>query len=243
MHMIASSSGGTNAVLIALPAVVGVLVGTVITAVGTAYSTKKKIQEIELTYGQKLQDVYLENARNYMEGVYLPLHLALAELSKSYETFRASVDFDAKTVEASDLRRFKTAVRKFDTAVSDLLARAAGAFLTTELEERLESFNQFVARSLDARETKVTLVIALRAFFIEMAHEGVINKRFPFKSVKLHYFWIPFLPKMLVREDAILQAPLTSRNFEERFIADSIILKALIKEVTLGAHSRTSTRH
>ncbi len=53
----------------ALIATVGVVAGALLTALAAAYAARQKTREIELTYQQKLQENYLTNARQYIQGV------------------------------------------------------------------------------------------------------------------------------------------------------------------------------
>jgi hypothetical protein len=225
----------------ALIATGGVVLGAVLAALGAIYAAKKKAQEVELTYAQRLQDSYLENARLYLNSIYLPVHLALARLVTEYRTFRVHVDPKTRVAELGHEDAFKVEVNKYDRELQELLQRAAGAFLTTALEERLESFNEFLRQSLDATELRVASIVELSAgwssFRTSRVQEVATSRRLPLNSISLHLPGI-FLS---VRETVVQYAPLVSREFEKRFVQDAALLRALIKEVTLGTHGQTRT--
>ena len=90
ISLIAASGGSTN-VGTALIAAAAAVVGVVVTLLGTVYAANKRVAEVRETYRQRLQDVYLENARTYLNSVYLPLHLALAGLVVAYRRFLLSL--------------------------------------------------------------------------------------------------------------------------------------------------------
>lgn len=223
--------------LTALIAAGGVVVGALLAAVGAIYAAKKKTQEVEAAYVQRLRDSYLENARSYLNSVYLPVHLALAQLVMEYRKFRAHVEFKTGVAEEGYENALKDEIERYDRALQQLLGRAAGAFLTTALEERLESFNEFLRQSLGAADLRVASIVEMSAgwwaFRASSVQEVVSSRRLPLSSISLR---LPGI-YLKVREATVQYAPLTSREFEERFVQDTAILRALIKEVTLGAHA------
>lgn len=149
--------------LTALIAAGGLVLGALLAAVGAIYTAKKKAQELEITYSQRLRDSYLENARSYLHSVYLPIHLALARLVVEYRQFRAHVDLESGVAEEGYREAFEAGIMLYDDALKSLLGRAAGAFLTTTLEERLESFNEFLRQSLPAVKLRVTNIVEMSA--------------------------------------------------------------------------------
>lgn len=224
---------------VALIAALGAVVGVVFTVSGTIYAAKKKVQEIEVVYEQRLQDRYLDNARAYLESVYMPLHLALAKLTGSYRTFRSHIDFDAQEAPSERVDDFRAAAMAYDDTVRELLDRGAGAFLTAALEERLGSFNEFLRESLGATETQVEVLLSVGLSYLGMHMQTerthILHKRLPYK-VRFNYLgW-----KTEVYEKQLLRAPLATRNFEEAFVRQTTLLRILIKEVTLGTHGRMS---
>lgn len=113
----------------------GVVVTAVAAAIATAYTANKNVREVELSYAQRLPDSYLNNAREYLQSVYLPVHLAVTDLIEAHRDFRAHADRAAGTALDDALAAFLAAIDGYDTTVAGLLGRAAGAFLTTALEE------------------------------------------------------------------------------------------------------------
>ncbi|MGK3206863.1 hypothetical protein [Amycolatopsis sp. MEPSY49] len=222
--------------LTALIAAGGVVVGALLAAAGAIYTAKKKAQELDITYSQRLRDSYLENARSYLHSVYLPVHLALARLMMEYRKFRAHVDLKSGVAEEGYKEAFEAEIVVYDDVLRGLLERAAGAFLTTALEERLESFNEFLRQSAPAVELRVANVVeisvGLGAFRASSMQSGTSSRRLPISSISLSILGA----RLTVREVAVQYAPLGTREFEERFVQDTAILRALVKEVTLGTH-------
>jgi hypothetical protein len=77
----------------ALIATAGVVVGALLTALASTYTARQKTREIELAYERKLEENYLANARQYIEGVYAPLSIALTRLSDAYRVCRGQISF------------------------------------------------------------------------------------------------------------------------------------------------------
>jgi hypothetical protein len=186
---VSSPSGWTVALIAALGAVLGV----VITVSGTIYAAKKKTEEVWLVYEQRLQDRYLENARAYLESVYIPLHLALAHLTRSYRVFRSHINFDAQEAPSEQIDDFRAAAVVYGDTVRDLLDRGAAAFLTTALEERLGSFNEFLRESLDSTETQVEVLFSFSVglsylgMHIQTEETRIHSKRFR-RKIRFDFF-------------------------------------------------------
>ena len=66
------------------------LAGAVITAIAKGYTSRQKLNELRFEYENRLKAGYLEKAREYTTGVYVPLSISLAKLGFSYQNFRAS---------------------------------------------------------------------------------------------------------------------------------------------------------
>ncbi len=132
------------------------VVGAVITAVASVVTARQRIKEVEITYQQKLHENYLANARQYTREVYVPLSITLEDLRVAYEDFRRSMKLctadTAKEGVGADQERFLKAIDEYETAVGNLLARGADAFLTTALDENFRSFNSFLYACRAARE-------------------------------------------------------------------------------------------
>ncbi|QDO85191.1 hypothetical protein FM037_20560 [Shewanella psychropiezotolerans] len=66
------------------------ILGAIIGGYFKASSSKQKIIELNQNYNQKLQDNYLEKAREYTESVYAPLSIGLAKLSYGFRKYRTN---------------------------------------------------------------------------------------------------------------------------------------------------------
>jgi hypothetical protein len=229
-----------NALFIAIIAACGVGAGAGVTALAAAYAARQKIREVELTYEQKLRDNYLSNARQYTNGIYVPISMALRKLGDAYKTFQADREIDD---EAQAEARFREACDAYESSINELFEKGADAFLTTQLEERLVSFNSFLRASLKADEEIAIAVLTYEmalpvapwistARSIKKELRGKWAQRFGSNSMSLRVLGAG----MYLDTTETVAAPLTSDAFERRFSIDVTAIKYLIKEVTLGAH-------
>lgn len=237
-----------SSVLVAIVGTAGVVVGAVIGYLKARHVGKAKVRELELTYQHRLHDSYLENARRYTEGVYVPLTLLLSSLRSAFDGFRQRTTplverpSDAPIdLPNSPLAEFKRCAQTFLDRTSDLLERGAGAFLTTVLELRLASFRGFLQTSLNTTEPVVRAVLKYRIgiFGLRAEHQfsselrGSAVRRWGSRPVAI----VLFGASIEYHANELLAAPLGSQEFEARLQRDLGDLNALIKEVTLGAHA------
>ena len=228
----ASSGGGSSLAPVAITAG-GVLLGVVFTVLGSLFVANKRITELKITHAQKLQEVFLSNARDYLDSVYLPLHLAQARLAASYRRFQlreATHEGDDSDATA----RLAAAIDDYLRVVDDLLNRAAGAFLSPQLEDELLDLNEFLRASVPARAVKRRIAFTLRLAGTSLRRERDSVARVWPTSISL-----PGIMATSVEVTKVLAAPLGSKDFDEHFVVTTARVRALIKEVTLGAHSQT----
>ncbi len=234
--------------LTAAIAAAAVVIGAVATAIASSYSARQKIKEIEITYLQKLSETYLSNARLYTNSVYVPISIALSKLADHYEDFRLHIDFTTGEANDESKREFREACSEFNRSLTDLINQGSDAFLTTALEHRLRSFASFIRSSSGASETRVRMVFEyeIRTPFMPLM-SSTISRRIVKESSahkgsalglkRLQFSFNVFGAGFRSLMEEILAAPITSREFEERFLTDIANLKFLIKEVTLGAQT------
>jgi hypothetical protein len=127
--------------------------------------------------------------------------------------------------------------------VSEFVTQGADSFLTSELDEQLQSFNSFLRLSLDATEPVRRMVVTVnfsvpftgyhsRYEIAEKVHGRLTYLSFPylggwhlsFSGVGISY-----------RRPELLSAPIESPEFEERISVDIPKIRFFIKEVTLGS--------
>src|ERR1700730_464754 len=229
----------------ALIAAGGVVAGALFTAAAAAYTARQKIKESELTYAQKLQDGYLANARLYIEGVYAPLSIALTKLSNAYRSFRGRINFDPPDVDDKAAATFREACHEYNRTMSDLLDRGADAFLTTALDERIQSFNGFIRESLKASEPVIKFVVGYSLSFAGLSFlttsydfTSQVRGRWATRAARLGDVSFKILGSgFKYRVNELLAAPVFSKEFESRISTDIPAIKFLIKEVTLGTQS------
>jgi hypothetical protein len=88
-----------------------------------------KVQEVQLTYEQRIRNKYFENARKVASDIYIPLAIDISDLTRAYGEFQNRVDFDQSVAPQGSAIRFKGACNNFGTLVAGLLARGASAYL------------------------------------------------------------------------------------------------------------------
>jgi hypothetical protein len=138
--------------------VAGVIISAIVAAVAASYSARQKSKEIETTYQQRLQDTYLQNARQYFNGVYVPINIALRNLA---DHFRLLQEQKAAPLTQDTIDYFREACREYERVISELVAQGADSFLTGELDEELQSFNSFLRLSMNAAEPVRRMVITI----------------------------------------------------------------------------------
>jgi len=223
---------------------IAALAGALAAGLANAYAARQRIKEIELSYLQKLKDGYLENARKVATEVYIPLSIALTALSNGYDRFSGQIDYEAEVSAENSREDFLTECLRYLATVDDLMKRGADAYLTSALDEELQSFTSFIRDSMDAREVNrkrtmraVVTTEGLRVMFFglpyfryqfELAERAAGKLRLPTFDVGLFGFRLGY-------SERIYSAKVESRDFEARIRGTIPALKALIKEVTLGA--------
>ena len=218
-------------------------IAAILTQLATAYSANRRIKEVELVYQQKLRDSYLENARKVTGEVYLPISIALTQLSNSYAKFKISIDFEAETSPADPRAEFLVDCTEYLDIIDNLVKRGGDAYLTTDLDEKLRRFNSFLRESASTYRvvTKLILEANLSTFPFQsgafrLARETDdptitrVLSRLGMRNVSLRMVGIG-----LNYSRDVLAAPVDTREFEERILADVIAIKILIKEVILGS--------
>jgi hypothetical protein len=216
------------------------IVTATLTALGTTYAARVRIREVSLTYEHRLRENYLASARAYTNSIYVPLSLASARLSAAFEAFRNGLDSDNRTAADPVVDTFLTEMTAFLETIADLHGRGAEAFFTTSLESELLSFASFLRASRSATETRTSVVVEYRAGLglpglrASMAREtrGVVAgaaRLIPHLSLGILGIEASY------RVERLIEAPITTRAFEERFIQDLATIREAVKEVTLGA--------
>src|SRR5580698_6794332 len=139
---ILASSSRSASLPVAAIAAAAVVLGGVLTAGATAYAAHRKTAELKILYEQRLADRYIANAREYLEGIYLPLSIALSTLRRSYE--QLANEALGQSDKAAPGPELAAVVAAFIATVDGLMASGADAFMTTELDERLLDFVEFL---------------------------------------------------------------------------------------------------
>jgi len=221
----------------------GAILGALIAGAANAYAARQKIREVEIAYGHKLRDGYLENARKMAEDVYLPINIALTTLSKSFDQFRARVDFDNKSAPIGAQNRFIASIRAYLKEIDGLFALGADAYLTNELDAAIRRFNSFLSESLDEDSVryKVLLEATIRIPFFGYISAAPIKARIDSKGLpaKIPSLSATMAGASISYEREIVGAAPATREFEQRFQIEFAEIKALIKEVILGSQLAT----
>jgi hypothetical protein len=215
------------------------IVGGCIAAAASYINTRHKLKEMELAASQKLRENYLQNAREYTRGIYVPLILAVSHLYDAYNAYQGNAS-------VADRRQvFVAAIQVFLSEVRRLRDSGAEAFLTNELEDRLRHFSEFLTASVTATEVRRKAVIGYHAnlgglAFAQSNELTLTGKRAAWlrsPKVTLSFFGMG----VTYEAEVLLGAPLDSVEFNKRFVSDSSEIRILVKEVTLGGKPQESS--
>ena len=230
----AATSGAQNptttVIITAIGLVVVAIVSGALSAYATAYASRKRIKELELTQQHALREIYFTNARAYLESVYLPLHLLNAKLAAAFRCYRLREEGVSDAESLND--DFKAAVQQYIRELDVLLSRGASAFLTTALENSIEDLSSFLQASLEAQKPFRKNVYTIAAFGLVATGEVKTSARIATPELP---FFLPF--RISIEEDRLLQAPIDSSLFESAFVSRVTTINSLLKEVTLGGRT------
>jgi len=198
------------------------IVGSVASIILSPILARQEIRKLEVSYRQKLNDNLLQNTRQHIDPLYIPINKSLSRLEDSYQTYkrrkaflrsirsgRVTVSPQRSPDEASAktqsiipacrdatkeaLEQLHQTFGAFKTLMGEITEQSREIYLTSEFDERLRSFAQFLKAVNDEG-----WLIASTGKDIEEA----------------------------LRIDA--------KGFEKRFFDDMRYLKSYIKEITLG---------
>ena len=221
----------------ALATVGAAAAGAIATALVGAYAANRKIREVELQYLYKLRDGYLDNARKVAGEVYIPISIALTSLSNSYE--RLAVNSAGIPTENAKAE-FRAACLQYIDTIDELLARGADAYLTTELDERLNGFRNFVRNSIDQQHVIIRRILTtdLTLFGLSFSPRASIDSRTKsrFQRTPIPDLSVGTIGIRLKYSQRILAAPLESSEFEAQLKMEIPQIKFLVKEVVLGSN-------
>lgn len=224
-------SQGVEKSLIAGAALVA---GALFTFVASVFTARSKIRQVELTYSQKLHESYLATARLYTNSVYVPLNIALGRFSRAYFAFRDEIK-KVDDANPTAVQVFSEASTAFLGEIESFRERGSDAFVTSGLEGLLLSFTTFLQKSLSATSPRTAVVFLGETFHVgRRGRSAVVAAEVALTAVRTLTPAVPLKPP---RVKQLLEAPITSAEFEERVVADLQAMKALIKEVTLGVQT------
>lgn len=228
----------------------GLFIGAVATVIAAWFSTRMKVREVELLYSQRLNDAYLANARHYTKGIYVPLNIAISKLANAYYQLNSHISGDDRTVDNLKLSQFIDASNEYTNYIDEITLQGADAFLTTALDEYLRSFTSFVRASVDADVPSIRVISSVRIGLAGMNIaswdvESLLEMRGRLERFLLRILGVAsrlprlgvFDPVVTKLEKQLLRAPVASKEYEEQFILDLNVIKGMIREVTLGAHT------
>jgi hypothetical protein len=226
-------------IITAIIAAGATLLGGLIAGFASAYGARQKLRELQLVHSRERRDLYLANARVHAHRIYVPLQAAITSVVLEYDRFRSTLPLTGQPSER-EATALRSEIEGFDKFVTDLLQSGADAFLTTELSERLRSFAQFLRASRCATKATESFLLGYDVYlpFIggsgrvrSTMFRGGIRRRLLPSDLSISVLGMG----IILRREEIVAAPLASELFEERFVGDTIELRALIKEVTLGS--------
>lgn len=227
--------------LTALVGAAAAVLGAIAGGLAKGYVSRQKFRELEFEYEKRLQSGYLENARAYLSSVYVPLAILVTRLNSSFQSYRS----DPTSKQASD--QFIASIQELASGLIDLGEKGGNAFLTTDLDETLQSFNEFLFGSRCAHEVSMKLIVKFELRSIPFVSYFGTEREYTLSGKRVRQFGSGSIDISLgglgiaYQATEILKAPLSSSEFEERFVRDIHTINILIKEVTLGSKARENT--
>lgn len=221
-------------ILVALIGILSVVVsagiGAIVSRWHTAAKFRDELQKLRLERMNEQNDSYLENAREQIGTVYVPLSAELAALKAEFQEYI----YQEKTEE--HLAAFHDQVDRFIGELQALELRGAMAYVTTDLEDLLIKFVAFIRASKTSTESvvDVTYNFSFGAVGLNTQRSGSLkmpNGRATRTRLSASISVAGIGAK--VRISDIIQAPFESEDFQARFERDAYRLSVLIKEVTL----------
>jgi hypothetical protein len=230
----------------------GVIFGAVAAFSASYFQSKSKLEELAIQYEYNLKNKYLENARNHIIDLYIPLNIAISKVYYSYIEFRDLSRIHnnemVTTVKAA-YENFKVCFNSYENAINSLRNDGLDSYLIFDLEEKILYFKNLISNSLNSTAIQIEKEILVTNFpmdfemntpfmkvkffsqtkkrsFDRMVHKKVSVRLSPLALFGLNYE-IEFAKK-------ILSAPLSSKEFESQFIEYYASIKSGIKTVTLG---------
>jgi hypothetical protein len=200
----------------------GSFFGAVASIVLSPIAAKQQIRQLEITYRQKLNDNFIQNTRQYIDTLYIPISKSLSRLDDCYQTYKRrkghlrSIRNGTVTISPprppdetrAKVQSLTTPYRNFTEEALDELTQACGNFrklmdeiteqgrdvyLPMEFDERLHSLTHLLKAAADDR--------------ILVASTGI---------------------------DIEGNLQIDGKEFEKRYSEDMRYLKSFIKDVTLG---------
>ena len=236
-----------NEVLIALIAVMGVIFGAFITGIIQYFSSKQKLEELQISLTQKAYERQIESARIHLDDLYLPLYKEISSLLYHYTKYRniyriVEVSDQAKQKEVEEeLEAFFNVISQFSERVENIFKNGMTAYLIGVIEERLIELRDLLEQSTKEPtgrvETKVTASIGL--FGITGSKSKITTKKIIAQNIpKIESIEIgfPFFGKTKI-ENRLLKAPFESENFDKQFMEYITEIKREMREVTLWLKS------
>ena len=239
----ATGQGGTPAWVTSLIAAGAAIAAALVTALSAAYVARRKVAELELTNTFDLSKQYLESARNYTQGVYLPLSVEVYKLQDSFLAYKAA----GKPVERSSpgepnsvRERFENTCQLFTGEMRMRFYQGAGAVLTIRLDKDITAFVSFLQESVNIEEViqersipKIVRTLAQLAARLTLTSASIIIPAIGIAANVSTGALLSFGSGTSVEQE-VVAAPIMSDEFEEQFTSFIFSIKLGIKQVTLG---------
>ena len=133
------------------------VVGGLLTLIGTVVAARTKVAELEIAHRQRRVDAHFEAARRYTDDIYIPLNALLSTLADAFLVLRETTDAAGNPREPLDA--FRAASHAFRRSTRAITRDGRDAFLTTDLDARLRDFTAFLRASETATDVHAKVVI------------------------------------------------------------------------------------
>jgi hypothetical protein len=165
----------------------GVIFGAVAAFSASYFQSKSKLEELAIQYEYNLKNKYLENARNHIIDLYIPLNIAISKVYYSYIEFRDLSRIHnnemVTTVKAA-YENFKVCFNSYENAINSLRNDGLDSYLIFDLEEKILYFKNLISNSLNSTAIQIEKEILVTNFpmdfemntpFMKVPHYQVKN--------------------------------------------------------------------
>ena len=205
----------------------------IVTGLVSRFSAREKSKQLEKQYVRELEANHLENARQHVEDLYIPVSKAISLFSDRFRRYQTELDSTSDLADPTQVAQLREAIEDLEEFLQAIRERGAEVFMIPELEELLFPFAVFLRESLDSGKSVVKAVVSVNVGLLGVsasAERAFEVSRSLAGRVRVPGFGIGFS----YEAEEVLAAPVTSTEFVNQVSETLPKLRAALKIVTLG---------